>query len=219
MATKPKVKYEVYERWYDKYESTGEMNTPKLSKKAFMAQWRDARRAGYSMQDFSRTVASRQRAASEVQLHATYGGTKTAMKEFRKEITIKRREFINDALTDYITKTKGRLTDAEMSREIQRIKKKGVPEYIKVGAETRLYNYYESQKDAIIESMPINKRDYYSDMLSKYDLLKQYSGMTYKEFKKEQTNIVKSARTLSDTREIWDEAFRIAFDSPKEKSA
>lgn len=219
MAAKPRVKYEVYERWYDKFASTGEMNQGKLSKPAFMAQWRDARSAGYDMKDFSRTVASRQRAASEVQLHATYGGTKKAMKEFRKEINIKRREFINDSISEFITKTKGNLTDAEMSREIQRIKKKGVPEYIKVGAETKLYNYYESQKDEIIKSAPIDKRDYYADILSKYDILKQYSDMTYKEFKREQTNIVKSARILSDTREIWDEAFRIAFNSPKEKSA
>ena len=219
MAAKPRVKYEVYERWYDKFASTGEMKQGKLSRPAFMAQWRDARRAGYDMKDFSRTVASRQRAASEIQMHATFRGTKQAIKEFRKEVNVKRREFINDAITDYITKTKGSLTDAEMSKAIQRMKKKGVPEYIKASAETKLYNYYQHQTERIIESMPLEMQDDFEFMLSKYELVKDYSGMSYKEFKREQTNIVRSARTLTDDRDIWDEAFRIAFDSPKEKSA
>ena len=219
MAAKPRVKYEVYERWYDKFASQGEMKQNKLSRPAFMAQWRDARRAGFDMKDFSRTVASRQRAASELQLHATLQGTKQAIKEFRKNIREKRREFINSELTGYIKKVKGTLSDAEISREIQRMKKKGVPEYIKIGAETKLRNYYADQKDLIVNSMPFDQQEDYRNMLSEYEFVEEYSGMTYKEFKREQTNIVRSARTLTEDREIWDEAFRIAIDSPKEKRA
>lgn len=219
MAAKPRVKYEVYERWYDKFASTGEMKQDKLSKPAFMAQWRDARKAGFDMKDFSRTVASRQRAASELQMHATFSGTKQAMREFRKEIRAKKREFINQELRNYITKIKGNISDAEMSRQIQRIKKKGVPEYIKIGAELKTRNFYEDQKNAIIKSFPVDMQEEYRNMMSKYELAIDYSGMTYKEFKRDQTSIVRSARTLTEDREIWDEAFRLAFDSPKERRA
>ena len=225
MAVKSRAKYEVYLRWYDKYAEKGEMWQEPLTKGAYMAQWRDAHRAGKDMKDFSRTIARRQRVASDIQFHATWGGTKKALKEFRKQIGEKRKQFINDALEEHIRRTKGNLTDAEMSRQIQRIRKKGIPEYVKIGAETRLRNFYANERDAVLESFDLEKREAMENMLSKYELVEDYKGMTYRDFKMENRQIVNSARELTilddedKGRELWDEAFRIAFDSPKEKSA
>ena len=195
------------------------MKQNKLSEKAFMAQWRDARRAGFDMKDFSRTVASRQRAASELQMHATFKGTKKALGEFRKDVKMKRRDFLNDELKNFVTKTNKNISDAEVNTQTRRIKKKGVPQFIRDAAEEKTEKYFTDQKERILATIPDDQYDLYEDMLSAYEMVKKYSGLTYRDFKHNQTKIVRSARTLTEDRDSWDEAFALAFHSPKEKSA
>ena len=213
---KPRVKYEVYERWYDHYARRGQMKYGKMSRDAFMATWRDARAAGLNMRDFSRTIAMRQRSASESQLIATWGATKKQLTEFRKAIRSKRKDFIGESLRDYVTGGK-KLSEAEIERQIRRIRKKGIPEFIRDDAEKRLRQYYLDQKDEIIESLPDDKKEDLSEVLTMYQFVEEYRDITWDEFRMNQTSIVKTARVLTEDRYLWDEAFKLAFHSPKEK--
>ena len=213
---KPRVKYEVYERWYDHYARRGQMKYGKLSPDAFMATYRDARAAGLNMRDFSRTVAMRQRSASEAQLRATWGATKKQITEFRREVRTRRKVFIGESLRDYVTGGK-KLSEAEIERQIKRIRKKGIPEFIRTDAEARLRQYYLDRKDEIIESLPDDKKEDLSDVLTMYEFVEDYRDITWDQFRKNQRSIVKSARFLTEDRYLWEEAFELAFDSPKER--
>ena len=50
-----------------------------------------------------------------------------------------------------------------------------------------------------------------------YTLVKEFGNIKYSEFRKRQKEIVERARQTVEDRMEWDEAFALAFDSPKER--
>lgn len=222
MARKPRVKYEVYERWYDKYAASGEMKYPKMSEGAFMAVWKRASISGQEMRDFSRITAMRQRQASELQTRTTWGVWKgkkrkvSTIKEFKKDIKLIRKDFVEQELRDLVSKGNN-LSEEEIKKAVIRIRKKGIPESVKEEAERKTRQYFLDEAEAIRKGMTQEQRDIIGDFTDKYTLIEDYGDMTYKQFKKYQHQIVKSARILTEDRTLWNEAFRLAFNSPKEK--
>ena len=193
---KTKVSYEVYERWYDKYAANNEMKTEKLDKKAFMELYYDARYAKQDMQDFSRNVAMRQRVASELQVRTTWAAVKEQRKEFAKNIKKRRRELRIEELKEEIRKEKGkrRIKKSELEREVRIRLKKGLSDELKQRAE---------------EALSV-------ELKNQIQFVEQYKNLTLREFRLHQKKITNIARAATEDREIWDEAFSIAYDSPKE---
>ena len=201
MAKKIKVDYNVYEKWYDRYAATVEMKDKKMEEKEFMKLYYDARAAKISMKDFSRRVAMRQRQASELQLRATWGGFKETLRETKKNIKQYEKRILNELIADEVQasrKEKGlrKLRVRELQKEVARWKKKGISE-----------NLREKAKIRVAE-----------DMEDEMTFLANYKDKTWKEFRKDQKAITKAGRKIAGTREIWDEAFELAFDSPKESA-
>ena len=194
MKQKSKVDYKVYVKWYKKYAKSVEMKDAMLSKKEFMFVYRDAKSAGYNMRDFSRNVAMRQRQASELQTRVTWGAYKEVLKETKKNIRQYRKQKQDEFLEDSIQLTRKEqglpaLSKKELSKEVKRIKKKGIPQFIKDKAKERLDE----------------------DMQAELTFVKNFEGLTWKEFKKNQKATLTAARELTDSREVWDEAFKEAF--------
>lgn len=199
MARKSKVDYNVYVKWYNKYAKSVEMKDPMLSRGEFFFVYRDAQRAKQSMRDFSRTVAMRQRMASELQTRATWGGFKETLKETKKNVREYEKNVIEDLLRDRINKERKKAGLRKLGKRqiliaIQKEKKKGIPSDIKRAA-----------KEKVAE----NKQ-------KELTFIKDSENVTWKEFRKAQKKYTKQAREITDTREIWNEAFALAFDSPKE---
>lgn len=202
MKQKSKVDYKVYVRWYKKYAKSVEMKDAMLSKKEFMFVYRDAKRADYNMRDFSRNVAMRQRQASELQTRVTWGAYKEVLKETKKNVRQYRKQKQDQFLEDSIQLTRKEqglpaLSKKELAKEVRRIKKKGIPQFVK-----------DQAKERVDE-----------DMQSELTFIKNFEGMTWKEFKKNQKATIAATKNISGTRKIWDEAFALAFDSPTEESA
>ena len=194
MKQKSKVDYKVYVKRYKKYAKSVEMKDAMLSKKEFMFVYRDAKSAGYNMRDFSRNVAMRQRQASELQTRVTWGAYKEVLKETKKNIRQYRKQKQDEFLEDSIQLTRKEqglpaLSKKELSKEVKRIKKKGIPQFIKDKAKERLDE----------------------DMQAELTFVKNFEGLTWKEFKKNQKATLTAARELTDSREVWDEAFKEAF--------
>ena len=201
MARKIKVDYNVYEKWYDRYATTVEMKDAKMDEKEFMNLYYNARFAKISMKDFSRRVAMRQRQASELQLRATWGGFKETLRETKKNIKQYEREKLNEVIEEEIASYRKKshlrkLGKRQMEEEIKRWKKKGIPEKIREEVKFRVAD----------------------DMQEEMTFVANYKDVTWKEFRKAQKTITKAGRAIAGTREIWDEAFELAFDSPKESA-
>lgn len=194
MKQKSKVDYKVYVKWYKKYAKTVEMRDALMPKGQFMLIYKDAKRSGQNMRDFSRTIAMRQRQASELQTRVTWGAYKEVLKETKKNIREYRKEKQDEFLEDSIQLTRKQqglpeLSKKELAKEVGRIKKKGIPQFIKDKAKERLDE----------------------DMQAELTFVKNFEGLTWKEFKKNQKEMVTAARELTDSREVWDEAFKEAF--------
>jgi len=201
MAKKIKVDYKVYEKWYNHYAATVEMKDKKMEEKEFMNFYYSARAAKINMKDFSRRVAMRQRQASELQLRATWGGFKETLRETKKNIKQYEKRILNELIADEVQasrKAKGlrKLKVRELQKEVLRWKKKGISENIR-----------EKAKIIVAE-----------DMEKEMTFLSNYKDKTWKEFRKEQRAITQAGRAIAGTRDIWDEAFELAFDSPKESA-
>ena len=64
--------WETYKRWYKEYSSRNLMKDDRLSKSDYIALLARAHEYGQSTVNFARTVASRQREASELQVLTTW---------------------------------------------------------------------------------------------------------------------------------------------------
>lgn len=201
MARKTKVDYNVYEKWYDRYAATVEMKDAKMDEREFMNLYYNARYAKINMKDFSRRVAMRQRQASELQLRATWGGFKKTLQETKKNIRQYEKEKLNEVIAEEITAYRKKehlrkLGKRQIEAEIKRWKKKGISEKIREEVKFRVAD----------------------DMQEEMTFIANYKDVTWKEFRKAQKAITKAGRAISGSREIWDEAFALAFRSPKESA-
>lgn len=201
MAKVQKVDYNVYVKWYKKYAESVEMKDSMMTRGEFMAFYRNAKRAKYEMRDFSRKTAMRQRMASELQMRATWGGFKETLRETKKNIRLFEKEKLNEVISEEINAYRKRehlpkLGKIEMDAEIKRWKKKGISEKIREEVKFRVAD----------------------DMQEEITFIANYKDVTWKEFRKAQKEITKAGRAISGSREIWDEAFALAFRSPKESA-
>lgn len=201
MAKVQKVDYNVYVKWYKKYAESVEMKDSMMTRGEFMFVYRDAKRAGYDMRDFSRKTAMRQRMASELQIRSTWGGFKKTLQETKKNIRQYEREKLNEVIAEEITAYRKKehlrkLGKRQMEAEIKRWKKKGISEKIREEVRFRVAD----------------------DMQEEMTFVANYKDITWKEFRKAQKAITRAGRAIAGTRDIWDEAFELAFDSPKESA-
>lgn len=195
---KSRAEYSVYERWYEKYASTTQMKEGKLTEREYNYFYRLAKASKRNMKDFSRTIAMKQKMASELQMRATWAATKQSAREFKKDIREAKKSVLDDILESKIRQQKGkrRIGKKAIKEEIRKWKKRGIPKE------------YREEADRIVSER----------MREKIHFLENYEELTWREFRMDQKRIVRLAREASD-RETWDEAFKIAFDSPKENAA
>lgn len=73
--------YQTYVDWYDRYSRYTVMKDPKYSERVWARFKKDAQEAGISTANFSRTLAMRQRLASELQLKKTWEIVKDRIKQ------------------------------------------------------------------------------------------------------------------------------------------
>ena len=197
---KSKASYEVYEKWYDRYAASVTMKEGKLSRQAYdYIHWRSSSR-GSNMRDFSRKLAMRQREASELQIRATWGGFKQTLRETKKNLREREKSILDEEIRESIKSERKRsglkaLRKKDLEIEVQKSRRKGISKDVRERARARLSE----------------------EMQEEMTFIKEYGSVTWKEFRKGQRKIVSAARSVSEDRSTWDEAFEIAFDSPKEK--
>ena len=191
---KVKADYKVYQKWYNKYSKTTVMKDKELTEEKYWYWYRRARAAKVSMKDFSRTLAMRQRQASELQLRTTWVASKKAAKEIKKTQKIKERDFIRQQIEAEERAKHKRISKKELERRIKARYKKGISPELR-----------EAASEFVAEEM--------SDQLS---FLKEFEKMTWVKFRMDQRSVLKKVRKAlgvdtREKREEWDAIFMEAL--------
>ena len=206
-----KATYQNYVKWYDKYDSSVRMRSPKFSEAEFNRWYRDAKnqqkkitdpkeRKNY-MRNFSQILARKQREASELQLRVTWTATKEAKEKLRERVKRTQEANVKKLIREKIVKGRKDLSPrqlADIEREVERRFVEGAPEYI------------------------IKKAKRMTDerMKEEINVLKTYENLDYKTFRKNQRNILEQFQEAVGDRQIWNDAFSIYYETlRKGKSA
>lgn len=198
-----KASYATYEKWYNRYASKTQMKTEKMTQREFLRWYRDAKeREKYItdpedrrnfMRNFSQTLARKQRQASELQLHVTWTATKEQIKEFKKQRKLTEAALTKQAIRKEITGGKvpsGRKEIEAVEREVERRIKEGISKELKAAIRAEV-----DQK-----------------LAREINIIETYKDLTYKDFKKQQQEVLRDIEEIIGDRAIWNEAFAIYYE-------
>lgn len=198
-----KATYETYEKWYDAYASKFEMSSKKYDEKEFNKWYRDAKaeqrkqptakdRKNY-MRNFSQILARKQRQASELQLHVTYTAAKRQIKEFKKQKRLTERALLRQEIRREITGGK----EVFGKEEIERVERE-VNKRLRAGG-------LEKQRAAAKEATD-------KKLSKQINIINTYENMTYKEFRRQQKQVLRDIEEIVGDRSVWNEAFNIYYE-------
>ena len=203
-----KATYDNYSKWYDKYDQTVRMRSPKFSVAEFNKWYRDAKyqqskitdpkeRKNY-MRNFSQILARRQREASELQLRVTWQALGEAKKNIAENIKKTQDAYVKKLLREKMTKGRKNLSARQLAyieEKVQRMFDEGAPEYILKQAKK-----LTDQK-----------------MKEQINVLKTYEDVSYKTFRKNQRDILEEFRDAVGDRSAWNDAFAIYYEILKKR--